>query len=406
MESIDKFLEFADKYGLYPDLRIIEGSATPEVIIDSKKVLMFSSNNYLSLSTHPAVIDATIKAVKKYGGGSGGSRLLSGNLKVFRELEEKIVEFKGGEDAIIWPTGYSANVGIITAVMDSSIFEAVSSPIRFLSAKKNIILSDEINHASIIDGCKMTKQKVAVYKHLDMDDLERILKKHKGYRKFIVTDGVFSMDGDIAPLDRISNLAKQYDAITMVDEAHASGIIGKTGRGTLEHFNLEPIRDIDIVMGTLGKSFGSAGGFAVGSKNLIRFLRVASRSYMFSTAMTPATAGAAIAAINVAENEPKWRQQLLENSNYLREGFKKIGYNTLNSQTQIIPILIGSDEKAIKFSRKLFEKNIFGPAVRWPAVEKGRARIRVTVMAGHTKEQIDYLIKCCGKIGQELGIIK
>ena len=405
MEAINKFLEFVDKNGLYPDLRIIEGAATPEVVIGGKKILMFSSNNYLSLSTHPTVISAAIEAVKKYGGGSGGSMLLSGNLKIFKELEEKIVEFKGGEDAIVWPTGYSANVGIITAIMDSLIFKAINSPVDFLTNKKNIIFSDEVNHASIIDGCRMTKQEIIVYKHLDMGNLENSLKKYKNARKLIVTDGVFSMDGDIAPLDKISFLAKKYGAITMVDEAHASGILGKTGRGTLEHFGLKPVKDVDIVMGTLGKAFGSAGGFAVGSKNLIKYLRVASRSYMFSTAMTPATAGAALGAITVAESEPKWREKLLENSNYLREGFKKIGYNTLNSQTQIIPILIGEDKKAIEFSRKLFEKNIYGPAVRWPAVEKGRARIRIAVMAGHTKEQIDYLLKTCEEIGKLLKLI-
>lgn len=404
MKAIEKFLEFIDKNGLYPDLRIIEGAATPEVFIDGRKVLMFSSNNYLSLSTHPSVINATIEAVKKYGGGSGGSRLLSGNLKIFRELEEKIVEFKGGEDAIVWPTGYSANVGIITAVMDSSIFK-ISGPLNIFSGRKNIILSDEINHASIIDGCRMTKQEVAVYEHLDMEDLEKLLKKYSGARKLIVTDGVFSMDGDIAPLDKISTLAKKYSALTMVDEAHASGILGKTGKGTLEYFNLKPVKDIDIVMGTLGKSFGSAGGFVTGSKNLIRYLRVASRSYMFSTAMTPATAAAAMAAINVAQTEPQWREKLLENSNYLRTGFQKIGFNTLGSQTQIIPILIGEDEKAIKFSRELFEKNIYAPAVRWPAVEKGKARIRVAVMAAHTKDQIDYLVKCCEEVGRDLKVI-
>lgn len=404
MEAINKFLEFADKNGLYPDLRIIEGAADPEVVIDGKKVLMFSSNNYLSLSSHPSVISAAIEAVKKYGGGAGGSRLLSGNLKIFKELEETIVDFKGGEDAIVWPTGYAANVGIITAVMDSNLSK-ISDPLGSLFKKEGVILSDQLNHASIIDGCRMVKQKVLPYKHLDMAELEELLKKHKSARKLIVTDGVFSMDGDIAPLDKISALAKKYNALTMVDEAHASGILGKTGRGTLEHFNLEPVKDIDIVMGTLGKSFGSAGGFATGSKNLIRYLRVASRSYMFSTAMTPATAAAANAAIKVAKNDSTWREKLLKNSKYLRESLQKAGFDTLTSETQIVPIFIGEDDNAIKFGRKLFEKGIYGPPVRWPAVEKGKARIRVAVMAAHTKEQIDYLVDSCQKIGKELKII-
>jgi len=404
MEAINKFLEFADKNGLYPDLRIIEGAADPEVVIDGKKVLMFSSNNYLSLSSHPSVVNAAVEAVKKYGGGAGGSRLLSGNLKIFKELEETLVDFKGGEDAIVWPTGYSANVGIITAVMDSNLSK-ISDPLGSLFKKEGVILSDKLNHASIIDGCRMVKQKVIPYKHSDMGELEELLKKHKGARKLIVTDGVFSMDGDIAPLDKISALAKKYNALTMVDEAHASGILGKTGRGTLEHFNLKPVEDIDIVMGTLGKSFGSAGGFATGSKNLIRYLRVASRSYMFSTAMTPATAAAANAAIKVAKNEPQWREKLLYNSKYMREGLQRVGFDTLTSETQIVPIFVGGDDSAIKFGRKLFEKGIYGPPVRWPAVEKGKARIRVAVMAAHTKEQIDYLISSCQEIGKELKII-
>lgn len=401
MEKINKFLEFIDKNGLYPDLRIIEGAANPEVVIDGKKVLMFSSNNYLSLSTHPSVIAAAIESVKKYGAGSGGSRLLSGNVKVFRELEEKIIEFKGGEDAIVWSTGYSANIGTITAMMDKSIFQ-VNNPLYFLFKKKGVILSDQLNHASIIDGCRMARQKTISYKHLDMEYLEKLLKKYRKNRKLIVTDGVFSMDGDIAPLDKISFLAKKYNAITMVDEAHASGVLGETGKGTLEYFNLKPIKDIDIVMGTLGKAFGSAGGFVTGSKNLIRYLRIKSRSYIFSTAMMPAAAVAAIAAINIAQTEPVWRKKLSENSNYIRNEFQKIGFNILNSQTQIVPILIGEDAKAIKFSRELFERNIYAPAVRWPAVEKGRARIRMTVMAAHTKEQIDYLVKCCEEVRREL----
>lgn len=400
MNEIDKLLDYVEKHKLYPDLRIIQGSATPEVTIDGKKVLMFSSNNYLSLSTHPRVIQAAIDATKKYGTGSGGSRLLSGNLEIHRKLEEKLAEFKGGEDAIVLPSGYSTNLGVVPAVMN-----IMKVPGTLLTSNKSIILSDQLNHASIIDACKLTGQKIEVYKHLDLEDLEKKLKKYKRKRKLIITDGVFSMNGDIAPLDKISVLAKKYNALTMVDEAHSTGVLGKNGHGTLEHFGLDASKDIDVVMGTLSKALGSVGGFIVGSKNLIKYLRIASRSYMFSTAIAPASSAAAIEVLKVIQSEPEWREKLWHNACYIREKFQQIGFDTIGSQTQIIPILIGSDDDAIKFSRILFEKNIFAPCVRWPAVEKDKARIRFTVMATHTKEQMDRLLDVCKSMGQSLKII-
>ena len=400
METIKKILDYVDSHNLYPDLRIIEGGAEPEVIIDGKKVLMFSSNNYLGLATHPKVVAAAIEATKKYGSGSDGSRMLSGNLQIHRDFELAITKFKGGEDAIVWPTGYSANVGVISAVMNPPTV----GPQDFYQ-RRGVIISDELNHASIIDGCKMSGQKVVVYKHCDVNDLEKKLKKYKNRRKLVVTDGVFSMDGDIAPLDKIVPLCKRYNSMLMIDEAHSTGVLGKNGHGTPEHFGLKAVKDIDIVHGTCIKALASTGGFVVGSRDLIRYLRITSRSYIFSTAMTPAASASLIAALNVIEIEPEIRERMWENVKHMRDGFHKIGFDTLTSETQIIPILIGSDENAIEFSRRLFEKGIFGPCVRWPAVEKGKARIRFTVMATHTKEQIDYLLKCCEEIGKELDII-
>jgi 8-amino-7-oxononanoate synthase len=361
---------------------------------------MFSSNNYLGLATHPKLISAAIEATKNYGVGSDGSRLLSGNLKIHRDFELAIAKFKGGEDAIVWPTGYSANVGVITAIMNLPKL----GPRDFFQ-KKGVIISDQLNHASIIDGCKMSQTKVIVYKHCDVLDLEKMLRKYKGNRKLVITDGVFSMDGDIAPLDKISLLCKKYKAMLMIDEAHATGMLGKNGHGTPEHFGLKPIKDIDITLGTCSKALASTGGFVVGSNDLVRYLRIFSRSYMFSTAMTPAASASLVAALNVIETEPWIREKMWENVVYMRNGFQRIGFDTLKSETQIIPILIGTDENAIKFTRKLFERGIFGPCVRWPAVEKGRARIRLTVMATHTKEQIDYLLKCCEEIGKEVNIL-
>ncbi len=400
MKYIKKILEYIDSNKLYPDLRIIEGGAEPEVVIDGKKVLMFSSNNYLGLATHPKIVEAAIDATKKYGVGSDGSRMLSGNLRVHRDFELAITKFKGGEDAIVWPTGYSANVGVISAIMSPPKVGAKD----FLQ-KKSVIISDELNHASIIDGCKMSKQKIVVYKHCDPADLEKKLKKYKRRRKLVITDGVFSMDGDIAPLDKIVPLCKEYDAMLMIDEAHATGMLGKNGHGTLEHFGLKPVEDADIVLGTCSKALAATGGFVVGSKDLIRYLRVISRSYIFSTAMTPAASASLLKALEIIETDPSIRERMWDNVEYIRSGFHKLGFDTLTSETQIIPILIGTEENAIQFSRKLFDMGIFGPCVRWPAVEKGKARIRFTVMATHTKEQIDYLLKCCGEIGKVLRIL-
>ena len=401
MQKIKGVLGFLDERKLYPDLRLVESAAEPEVIIDGKKVLMYSSNNYLGLATNPNLIEAAIEATKKYGVGSDGSRLLSGNLKIHRDFELAIAKFKGGEDAIAYPCGYSANVGTIPAIVNPVKFGPQS-----LLNLPSLIFSDSLNHASIIDGCRMSKRKIIVYKHCDMEDLERKLAKNKRRRKLVITDGVFSMDGDIAPLDKISKLCKEYNAMLMIDEAHATGVLGQNGHGTTEHFGLKAVKDVDIILGTCSKALAAVGGFVVGSSDLIRYLKIASRSYIFSTASTPASSASLIAALSIMENEPQHRQRMWENATYLRDNLNKLGFHTFGSQTQIIPILIGSDENAIDFSRQLFEKNIYGPCVRWPAVEKGKARIRFTVMATHTRAQLDYLLNACSEIGKALKIIE
>lgn len=397
MYRINKILDYADKHQLYPDLRIVEGPPEPEVIVDGKKVLMFTSNNYLGLANHPKIIEASIQAIKKYGVGSDGSRLLSGNLKIHSDFEKRIADFKKGEDAIVWPSGYSANVGTISAF--ARVLEV--GPADFLSFG-TIILSDELNHASIIDGARLSKQKKITYKHCDLEDLESKLRRFKRRRKLVVTDSIFSMDGDIAPLDKIVELSKKYNATLLIDEAHATGVLGKTGHGSLEHFNLKSGTDVDITLGTCSKALASTGGFVVGSKDLVKYLRVASRSYMFSTAMMPAASAALIQSLNVIEQEPERRIKLWENANYLRDCLKQAGFNTLTSATQIIPILIGEDRKTIEFSRKLFERGIFAPAVRFPAVSKGNGRLRITVMSTHSKAQIEFLVEQCISIAKEI----
>ena len=251
----------------------------------------------------------------------------------------------------------------------------------------------------------MSGQKVVVYKHCDVGDLEHKLKRYRSRSKLVVTDGVFSMDGDIAPLDKIAPLCKKYGAMLMIDEAHATGMLGENGHGTCEYFHLKPIEDVQVIMGTCSKALAATGGFVVGAKELVRYLRIASRFYIFSTAMTPAASASLVAALGVIESEPWIRERMWKNANYLRSQFQRAGFDTCGSATQIIPVLIGTDERAIQFSRALFDRGIFGPSVRWPVVPKGKARIRFTVMASHTEEQIDQLLKHCIELGRELGII-
>ena len=393
-------MDWVREHNLYPDLREVDGPAEPVVNVDGKEVLMFTSNNYLGLSFHPKIVASAIEAVKRYGVGSDGSRLLSGNLKVHREFENAIARFKGGKSAIVWPTGFSANLGAISAIANLLKVKAGD----FISLD-TVVFSDELNHASIIDGIRMSKQKKVIYKHCDMGDLESKLRSYRFRRKLVVTDSVFSMDGDIAPLDKMVELCKKYNSLLMIDEAHATGVLGNTGHGTLEHFKLKAIDDVDIVLGTCSKALASSGGFVVGNEDLVSYLRVASRTYMFSTAMPPMCSAALITALEVIETEPHLRQNLWRNTTQTREGLKALGFDTFTSQTQIIPVIIGEDEKAIQFSRRLFESGIFAPAVRWPAVPKGKARLRLTLMATHTKEQIDLLLSRCEKIGKELKVI-
>lgn len=401
MAKIREILSYTEKYDLYPDIKIINSAVEPMVLIEGKNYLMFTSNNYLGLSTHPRIKEAAIQAIEKYGTGSTGSRLLSGNIDIHIELEQKLAQFKKGEDAIVFPTGFSTNIGVISAI---------TKPLNILPLfgfkKKSIILSDELNHASIIDGCKQSNQKVISYRHLDTKHLESLLKKYKYKMKIIITDSIFSMDGDIAPLDEISKLAKKYDALIMIDEAHSTGTLGKNGVGATEYFNLKIPEDIAVVMGTLSKALGSCGGYIVGSRNLIKYLRIAARSYMFSTAMPPSASASAIASINLIQSDQSLLEKLESNIKYLKEGLEKMGFNTMKSRSAIIPILIGKDEDAIKTSRMFFEKGIFAPCVRWPAVPRNKSRIRFTITASHSQEQINKLLSVSCEIGKTLKLIR
>ena len=339
---------------------------------DDKEYLMMASNNYLGLTFDSRVIEGALKGAQQYGTGSGGSRLVSGTFPLFTELEKELANFKNTEKALVFNTGYMANVGTISAIAD----------------KNTIIFSDALNHASIIDGCRLSRGAVKAYSHCDVDELKYLLKQvDRNVRKLIVTDGVFSMDGDIAPLDKLYELSRDYNALLMVDDAHATGTIGN-GHGTAAYFNLE--KEIDIQLGTLSKSLGSVGGYVAANSTIIDYLVNTSRSFIFSTALSPADIGAALAALQVLETDRSVLGRLQENVNYMADQLTSLGINATN-ETPIFPILIGRNDDTLAVSDYLYESGIIGTAIRPPTVPIGESRIRLTVTAAHNKEQIDYV---------------
>lgn len=398
MQKIKNILDQIKQRGMYPDVKIIESAPEPEVMIGGRKILMFGSYNYLGLSTRPEVKQAAIDAIHKYGIGSGGVRLISGTMDVHQQMERELAAFTWQEDALTTGTGFGMNVGLVPAIIN---LLGMKVKVPFLT-RDDIILSDALNHASIIDGCKLAKAKIVVYRHNDVDDLNSKLEQYKRRRKLIVTDGVFSMDGDIALLDKIVESAKKYKALTMVDDAHAVGVLGETGGGTAEHCGVKG--EVDINMGTMSKGLGCAGGFVSGSNDLIEYLRIACRSYVFSDSIPPAIAASVTAILAIIRKNPQLLEQLRNNAHYFRNKMHDAGFNTLHSTTQIVPWFIGSEKKAIQAYELLWENNIFAPAIRWPAVPKGQARIRFNIMAIHTHIQLDRLLFVCKQIWKRLKI--
>lgn len=373
--------------GLYRELRTMETAPQPEMMVDGQKQIVFSSNNYLGLANDKRVIAAALNTLNQYGVGSSGSRLTTGNSDWHQKLEKRIADFKQTEAALLFSSGYLANIGVLSS----------------LPGKGDVILSDQYNHASIIDGCRLSRAETLIYQHVDMEDLEKKLIDTACYqRRFIVTDGVFSMDGTIAPLDRISELANRYDAYVIVDDAHATGVVGKNGRGTSEYFGVLP----DIVIGTLSKAVGTEGGFAAGSHVFIKFLINHARTFIFQTGIPPASCAASYTALGIIEQEGEKRQHLYYNIKKLKTGLCSLGYQVKGENTAIIPVIIGDDRTAVTFSKKLQEKGIYAPAIRPPTVPAGESRIRLTVTADHDVKEITYLLKVFDFIGRELRIIK
>lgn len=374
--------------GLRRKIRTIEGSQSREITLDGRKVLNFCSNNYLGLADDPRLGAAAAASIATEGFGSGASRLVCGNLSSHSRLEERIAEFKGTERALLFSTGYMANVGIISSLYN----------------RGDMIFSDKLNHASIIDGILLSGAEYKRYAHADMESLEAMLKAAPPLvKKLIITDSVFSMDGDIAPLPAIVALAKKYSCTVMVDEAHGLGVLGKNGKGAVEHFGLEG--QVDIQMGTFSKAVGSFGAYCCGSTQLIDFLINKARSFIYTTGLPPSVAAASIKGIEIIEQEPQRREKLWKNTEFLLKALKDIGFDTLNTQTPIIPILIKDAPLSVRFSEKLFEDGIFVSAIRPPTVPANTARLRVTVMATHTEQDLNKFLSSAKKIGKELCLI-
>lgn len=385
--------------GLYTPVRVLESPQGPWITIDGKKVLNFCSNNYLGFAQDKRLVAAVVKAVKKYGVGAGAVRPISGNLKLHMEAEAALAKFKGAEAAFLLPGGFIANIVAIATIV----------------GKEDIVISDELNHASIIDAMKLAQVKNKfIYKHNDMRELEMRLKeavklaetpKSDGVKPIIlvVSDGVFSMDGDIARLPEIVRLAKQYGAITMVDDAHGEGVLGE-GRGIAHHFNL--VGQLDIEVGTLSKAFGVLGGVITGKKALIDYYRQKGRPYLFSTGLSIADAAAVLEGVNILTKSSALVKKLWDNANYLRKEFKKLGFDTGNTETPITPVMLGDENLAKTFSAKLFEHKVFATPIKFPMVAMGKARIRVMPSAAHTKKDLDFGLSAFAKVGKDLGVLQ
>jgi len=373
-------------------IRVLQGASQPHAVVDGKPVLMLCSNNYLNLSNHPKLKQAAIEAIETHGAGSGSVRAIAGTMDLHSQLEEKIASFKGVEASLYYQTGFAANAGLIPA----------------LAGEGDLIVSDELNHGSIIDGVRLTKAERAVFKHRDVADLERVLREADARpapprRILIITDGVFSMDGDIAPLDAIQKLADEHGAMVFVDDAHGDGVLGECGRGIVSHFHLEG--KVHVEMGTFSKAFGVVGGSIAGSRDLVNFALNKSRTWLLSGSAPPATVAACIAALEVLETEPQHVQKLWENTKYFKQQLQQMGFDTGVSETPITPVMVGESAKAKRLSERLFEEGVFALPIIFPMVAKDKARIRTMMNSGLSKEDLDFALAAFEKIGKELKII-
>ncbi|MDR1926836.1 MAG: pyridoxal phosphate-dependent aminotransferase family protein [Endomicrobium sp.] len=375
------------KTGCYPYFHRIQSKQGPEIIIDGKKKIVVCSNNYLGLANHPKVIEASISATKRYGTSCTGSRFLNGTNDLHEKVEKKFAKFVGKEDAILFTTGHHSNLGALSSLV----------------SKGEVFITDKLDHASIIDGCRLSSGEFVRFRHNDEADLERQLIKHQGKAMLIVVDGIFSMEGDIANLPEISNLAKKYKARVFIDEAHSLGVIGKNGKGTGEHFNME--YEIDVLMATASKSLASIGGFIASKSEVVDYIKHNARTMIFTASLPPACVGAIDAALDLVIAEPERRIRLMEISNKMKEAFKAMGYDTNNSQSPIIPLTAGSDSVAFKMWRMLFDEGVFASPVVTPAVPEGHSIIRTSYMATHSDSDLNFILEKFKKVGKQLSVI-
>ena len=373
--------------GLYRRLRAVQSSQDAAIILEGQEVLLFSSNNYLGLANHPALKQAAQQAIEQYGCGSGASRLISGSMDIHHELEHRLARLKKTEAALVFPTGYHANIGVLSALMGPG----------------DTIFSDSLNHASIVDGCRLSRADIRIYRHTDTAHLGELLQACPQVgQRLIVTDSVFSMDGDLAPLAEIVTLAQQYDAWVMVDEAHATGVFGPKGGGLVEDLGLTG--QVDIQMGTLGKALGCVGAFVAGSHELIDWLVNRARSFVYTTAIPPAVASSVLAALDIVEREPERRQRLWDNTAFLSAGLQTLGYTLGDSRSQILPVIIGDARATMLVANAILRHGVFAHGIRPPTVPEGSSRIRVTPMATHTQDHLSQTLDAFAAAGKEVGI--
>ena len=393
MSLLEKCYDFKDakaarRMGLYPYFKVVESEQGAEAVVDGKKMIMVGSNNYLGLTNHPKVKEAVVKAVKQYGTGCTGSRYLNGTLSIHVEAEERLAQFMQRDAVLMFSTGYQTNLGTIASLV----------------GKGEYVITDRLDHASILDGCRMSFGKTLKFRHDDMEDLERILSQlDPTSGRMVVVDGVFSMEGSIVSLPEVAKLCQSHDAVLVVDDAHSIGILGDNGRGTGEHFGIE--ESVDISVGTFSKSFASMGGFIAADSDVVDYIKHHARALIFSASMAPATVAAVIAALDIIEQEPERREVLWRNTRHLRNGLQELGFNTGRSATPVIPVILGEDELTFRFWKALFERGIFtNPAVR-QAVAPGGALLRTSVIATHTPPQLDHVLEVFADVGRELCVI-
>lgn len=381
-------IEQLKRDGVFRLPRVLEGAQEPRAVFDGREIINLSSNNYLGLANHPRLREAAKDAVERYGAGSASVRTIAGTMSLHTELERRLAAFKRTEAALVYQSGFTANSGTVSALL----------------GREDVIISDELNHASIIDGARLSRATIKVYPHKDVAAMKQLLEESKGARRILViTDGVFSMDGDIAPLPDIVEVAKQYNAIVMVDDAHASGVLGENGRGTVDHFGLHG--QVDIQIGTLSKAIGVLGGYVAGSRVLIEYLIQRARPFLFSTSHPPAVTAACLAALDLLESDPSLVQRLWDNARYFRDGLAGLGFDVSGSETPIIPVIVGEGRKAMELSDRLFEEGVFAQGIAYPTVPRGKARVRTIVTAAHTRDDLDQALEAFAKVGRELGVI-